>query len=122
MTVTELAPDEQLSPELVLVLPHELRARVLASLDPPVWPAPRKHVPAAPPSPRLRVVEPPPVLAPEPPPPPRRSVPEVPPVVEVPFVRALGGHAAARLAQLVAIFVVVTVVTLAMSLVAHAVR
>ena len=69
-----LAPDEPLSPELVLILPPALRAQALAALGPPVWPASR---------PRLR---------------------EAPSPVVVPFHRS------------------VTLVTLAMSLVAHAFR
>lgn len=35
MYLSLLAPDEPLSPELVLVLPPELRAQVLARLPPP---------------------------------------------------------------------------------------
>jgi hypothetical protein len=120
MAVPEIAFDEPLSPELVLVLPPEDRARVLESLELPVWPAPRQPIPE--PRPVLRVIEPPPALAPEPPPPPRQSVLETPPVIEVPFLRTLGGLAATRVAQLLVIFVVVTVVTLAMSIVAHAIR
>ena len=37
MTVPAFAADEVLSPELVLVLPPELRAQVLARLPAPVW-------------------------------------------------------------------------------------
>ena len=37
MNLAPLAPDEPLSPELVLVLPPELRAQVLASLPAPPW-------------------------------------------------------------------------------------
>src|SRR5438874_2418447 len=47
MDFDQLQPDEPLSPELVLVLPPELRAQALASLGPPDW---------AKPKPRLRVV------------------------------------------------------------------
>ncbi|HEU5477025.1 MAG TPA: hypothetical protein VFU64_04250 [Gaiellaceae bacterium] len=90
--ISHLAPDEPLSPELVLVLPPELRAQALAALGPPVWPAPR-----------LRVVQ-----APAPP--------------AEPFARSLSVLVAARVAQLGLIFAAVTIVTLAMSLVAHAVR
>ena len=48
MRIPPLAPDEPLSPELVLVLPPELRAQVLARLLVPVWPAPRSRVLAPP--------------------------------------------------------------------------
>ena len=94
----QLAPDEPLSPELVLVLPAELRARVLASLGPPVWPAAR-----------ARVLPSPPVL-------------EAPPAVDKPLARHVGALVGARFAQLALIFAIVTFATLAMSLVAHAVR
>lgn len=87
-----LLPDEPLSPELVLVLPPELRAQALARLGAPVWPAPRP-----------------------------RAV-EVAPAVDEPLARALGGVLATRVAQLGLIFAAVTIVTLAMSVVAHAVR
>lgn len=90
--VPELAPDEPLSPELVLVLPPELRARVLACLPVPVWPEPR------------RVVQPPASTTAE------------------PFGRSLGRMLVARVAQLAAIFLVVTLLTLALALVAHAMR
>lgn len=96
MTVHQLPTDDSLSPELVLVLPPEQRAQAIARLGPPVWPAPR---------PRLRVA----------------PVQEPTPVVE-PLARALGVAAGGRLVQLVAIFVAVTLVTLAMSLVAQAFR
>jgi len=92
MNITQLPLDEPLSPELVLVLPPDLRAQALALLGPPVWPAPR-----------LRVVE-----APAP--------------LDEPFGRSLGGLLAARVVHLGVIFVAVTLVTLAMSVVAHAVR
>ena len=95
----ELALDEPLSPELVLVLPAELRAQAIARLGPPAWPAPR---------PRL-VVAPPPVV-------------ESPPVVEESFARHLGALVAARFAQLALIFIFVTIVTLVLSLVANAFR
>jgi hypothetical protein len=103
----ELALDEPLSPELVLVLPAELRAQAIARLGPPVWPAPR---------PRL-VVAPPP--APEVPPAP---VVELPSGVEESFARHLGALVAARFAQLALIFIFVTIVTLVLSLVANAFR
>lgn len=92
MTVHRLAPDEPLSPELVLVLSPELRAQALASLGTPVWPTPR------------------------------RRVSERPAAVREPFARSLGVVLAARFAQLGLIFVAVTILTLAMSVVAHAVR
>jgi hypothetical protein len=90
--VSQLAPDEPLSPELVLVLPPELRAQVLASLGPPTWPLPRLRS-AAPPTP-----------------------------VREPFARSLGMLVVARTAQLGLIFATVTILILAMSLVAHAFR
>lgn len=90
--VPHLSPDEPLSPELVLVLPAELRSQALARLGPPIRFAPSPRLHAAP-----------------------------PPVAE-PFARAVGTMVAARFAQLGLIFVFVTIVTLAMSLVAHAVR
>jgi len=93
-----LAPDEPLSPELVLVLPPELRRQVLASLGPPVWPPPRP-----------RPLPPPPVL-------------EAPPAVDEPLARHVGALLGARFAQLALIFALVTLATLAMSLVAHAIR
>jgi hypothetical protein len=93
VTIPQLAPDEPLSPDLVLVLPPELRAQAVASLGPPVWPAPRP-----------RVLERPAPTAPE------------------PLARSLAGVFAARVGQLALIFVVVTILTLAMSVVAHAIR
>lgn len=87
-----LSPDEPLSPELVLVLPAELRSQALARLGAPVRPTPL---------PRVR---------------------DAPPAVDEPLARALGGMLAARVAQLGLVFVAVTIVTLAMSVVAHAVR
>jgi len=86
-----LAPGEPLSPELVLVLPPELRAQVLARLPTPVWPPPR---------PRVLAVSP----------------------VNEPVARTLGRIVVLRAAQLTQIFVAVTILTLAMSLVARAVR
>jgi hypothetical protein len=90
--VPYLALDEPLSPELVLVLPPELRARVLAGLGPPVWPTPRPLVRAA-------------------------STP-----IDEPVVRSLGAVVVARAVQLGLIFVAVTILTVALSLVAEAVR
>jgi hypothetical protein len=91
MSIPQLEPDEPLSPELVLVLPPALRAQALATLGPPVWPAPRP-----------RVVERP------------RAVDER--TDDESFVRFL----TARVVQLAAIFLLATIATLAMSLVAHA--
>jgi hypothetical protein len=92
VTISQLAPDEPLSPELVLVLPPELRAQALAALGPPVWPTPR-----------LRVYVP---IAP----------------VEEPVGHALGRLLATRVVSLALIFVAVTVLTLALSTVAHALK
>ncbi len=121
MNVDPLSPDEPLSPETVLVLPAELRAQAIALLGPPSWPAPR---PAPPPR-----VQP----TPYPAPPPRvRQTPRpaprpAPPPAEVAypdqsFVRSLGAAVGGRVIQLALIFAAVTIVTLAMSLVAQAVR
>lgn len=90
MKVQQLAADEPLSPELVLVLPPELRAQALARLGPPVRPTPR-------PRPLER------------PTPPADS-----------FARSVGAAVLARVVPLALIFVMVTLVTLAMSLVAQA--
>ena len=92
MNVLPLAPDEPLSPELVLVLPPELRAQVLAALPLPVWPAPRPRAVA------------------------------VSPVADHPAELPLHRFLAARAAQLALIFVVITIATLALSVVAHAIR
>jgi hypothetical protein len=94
LTTSHPAHGEPLSPELVLVLPPEERAEALAALGPPVWPLPRLRVVARP-----RPVEPPP-----------RPAPSIKRLV------------AARLASLGVIFVAATVITLALSLVAHAIR
>jgi hypothetical protein len=90
--VPQLAPDEPLSPELVLVLPAELRAQVLAGLDLPARPKPR----------------PAPLPAPAP--------------VAEPIGRGVAKLVAARFAQLAVIFIAVTILTLALSLVAQAFR
>jgi hypothetical protein len=92
VNVDRIAPDEPLSPELVLVLPSELRAQVLASLGPPLRPLPRPRISA-------------------PAPPPRDSL-----------ARSLGTLVLARAVQLGVIFAAVTTLTLAMALVAHAFR
>lgn len=106
-----LAPEEPLSPELVLVLPPELRARAIAALGEPVWPTPRprRAERAAP----LRLVAPParrPLFA------------EVPAPPEESWARSFGTLVAARLVQLGLIFVVVTIATLVLTLVAQAFR
>jgi hypothetical protein len=92
LNVRQFALDEPLSPELVLVLPPEIRAQVLASLGPPRWPTPRS-----------------------------RDIPPAAPARE-PFARSLGMLVVARSVQLGVIFATVTILTLAMSLVAHAFR
>jgi hypothetical protein len=92
MNVHQLAPHE-LSPEVVLVLPPELRAKVLAALPAPVWPTPRRRAAEAP---AVATVE--------------------------PYERSLGAVVVSRVVQLGLIFVAVTVVILAMSLVASAMR
>ena len=92
MTVSLLAPDERLSPELVLVLPPELRAQVLARLPAPVWPPPRLPV--------LTLATP----------------------VDDPVARTLGRIVVSRATQLAQIFAALTILTLALSVVAHAVR
>jgi hypothetical protein len=94
VTNSSLSPDEPLSPELVLVLPPEERAQVLAALGPPVRPRPP-----------LRVVA--------------RPLPV--PVEERP-APSLTRLVAARLVSLGVIFIVATIATLALSLVAHALR
>lgn len=92
VNVPQLAPDEPLSPELVLVLSPELRAQALARLGPAVWPAPQPRIAAA-----------------------------SPPVAE-PLAPSLGAMLVARVGQLALVFVVVTILVLAMSLVANAMR
>jgi hypothetical protein len=87
-----LAPDEPLSPELVLVFSPELRAQALAYLPAPVWARPR----------------------------PRRLDASTP--VEEPFSQSLGGVLLVRVTQLALVFAAVTILTLAMSLVANAMR
>lgn len=94
VTDPSLPPDEPLSPELVLVLPPEERAQVLAALGPPVRPRPSLRV----------VARPLPVPVAEPPAP------------------SLSRLVAARLVSLGVIFILATVTTLALSLVAHALR
>ena len=94
MNTSQLAPDEPLSPELVLVLSPELRAQALARLGPPTWPASRR-----------RAVEVPAIVAHE-----ESNAP------------SLGVMLVARVGQLALVFVAVTILVLAMSLVANAMR
>ena len=93
MDIRQLSPDEPLSPELVLVLSPELRAQALARLGAPVWPTPRP-----------------------------RAVKAPAPAVAEPLAPSLGALLVARVGQLALIFVLVTVLILAMSLVANAMR
>jgi hypothetical protein len=93
VNIHQLAPDEQLSPELVLVFSPELRAQALSRLPPPVWPKPRPRVDEAP----------------------------APSTIE-PFAQSLGAVVVARVTQLALVFAAVTILTLAMSLVANAMR
>jgi hypothetical protein len=90
--VDQLAPEEPLSPELVLVLPPELRAEALARLPPPVWPQPR---------PSAAAVQPP---------------------TQESLTRIFGTALLARVVQLVVIFLAVTALILVMAAVANAVR
>jgi hypothetical protein len=91
--IRQLSTDEPLSPELVLVLSPELRAQALARLGAPVWPRPRP-----------------------------RAVEAPAPAVAAPLAPSLGAMLVARIGQLALIFVVVTILILAMSLVANAMR
>jgi hypothetical protein len=93
VNIHQLAPDEPLSPELVLVFSPELRAQVLARLGGPVWPTS-----------------------------PRRAVETPIPVLEEPLAPSLGAMLVSRVVQLALVFVAVTIVILAMSLVANAMR
>jgi hypothetical protein len=94
VNIDQLASDETLSPELVLVLPPELRAQALARLGPPRWPTPR-----------------------------RRAVVEASaPAVFEPLAPSLGALLVARVGQLALIFIAVTILVLTMSLVANAMR
>jgi hypothetical protein len=94
LNIHQLAPDEPLSPELVLVLSPELRAQALARLPAPVWLKPRRQA----------------VEAPE------------AAVHQQPIAPSLRAMLVARLGQLALIFVAVTIFILAMSLVANAMR
>ena len=92
MTVDQLAPDEALSPELVLVLSPALRAQAVARLGAPVWPTPRRRVSAL----------------------------ETP--AADPFERSLGQILVVRVVQLGVIFVALTALTVAMAVAAQALR
>jgi len=93
VNVSQLAPDEPLSPELVLVFSPELRAQALAYLPAPVWATPRPR--------RIEVAA---------------------TAIDEPFAQSLGGMLVARVTQLALVFAAVTILTLAMSLVANAMR
>lgn len=95
MNIHQLAPDEPLSPELVLVFPPELRDQALARLGPPV-----RH------SPPRRAVEAPAAVA----------------AVAEPRTPSVGALLIARVGQLALIFVAVTLLTLVLSVVAQAMR
>jgi hypothetical protein len=86
-----LALGEQLSPELVLVLPPELRAQVLAHLPNPAWSPPRE---------RFRTES----------------------ADDDAVARNLGRVLVSRAVHLAGVFAAITILTLAMSLVAQAVR
>ena len=101
MIAQELAHDEPLSPELVLVLPPELRAQALARLGPPVWPAPRPRTAEA--------------AAPA-----RQPAASSP--IREPLARSIATLVLARAVQLGVIFIFVTILILTMSLVAQAFR
>jgi hypothetical protein len=92
VNIDQLAPEEPLSPELVLVLPPELRATALQRLPSPVWskPPPPARAPAA--------------------------------AAEDWLARDLAAVLLPRLTQLVLIFVAVTALTLLLSAVADAIR
>jgi hypothetical protein len=93
VTIPQLALDEPLSPELVLVLPPELRAQVLTGL--------REPVPLVPP--------------------PREPEVAAPDDGE-PFEQSLGRLLASRMVMLGLIFTALTLVIVALALVARAVR
>lgn len=90
--IDQLEPGEPLSPELVLVLPPQLRANALARLGPPEWAEPRPSVHAATP-------------------PAKNSL-----------TQTLGAVLLPRVAQLMLTFVVVAALTLILAAVANAVR
>ena len=105
MTVDHLAPEEPLSPELVLVLPPELRAEALTRLPHPVWRAAQPRVEAAP---AWRKAQPP--------------VAAAPPRTRDSMTPILATFLVARVAQLVLLFVSVTILILMLAAVANAVR
>lgn len=107
LNAPQLVPGEPLSPELVLVLPAELRARVLAELGPAVWPGPALRPPAASAAPAVARAAP---------------APATTILYKEPFRRSFGGMLVARVAQLAVIFVTVTILVLGMALVANAMR
>jgi hypothetical protein len=110
VTVDQLASDEPLSPELVLVLPPELRAQALATLGPPVWQTPTwRAIP--PPLSTLQTLEP---LA--------QAAAPVPASITEDSAPSLPRMIVARVVQLAVVFVAVTALTLAMSVVARAVH
>lgn len=91
MTFPQLAPEEPLSPELVLVLPPELRAEAIAALPyPRVWTLPRRLASA--------------------------------PAVAEPVWPFFAAMIARRALTLAVIFVGMTLVTVALALVAQATR
>ena len=110
MTDPSLSPDEPLSPELVLVLPPEQRAQAIEALGPPVRHLPPLRVVARP-APVGVVARPAPV-----------GVVARPASVDEPAGPSLMRLVAARLVSLGVIFVCATILTLALSLVAHALR
>jgi hypothetical protein len=91
--IHQLAPDEPLSPELVLVFSPELRAQALACLGAPVRPTPRP-----------------------------RAVEAAAPAVAESLAPSLGTILVARVGQLALVFVAVTILVLVMSVVANAMR
>jgi hypothetical protein len=95
----------------VLVLPADLRAAVIASLGPPVWPEPKPKPKPLPVAVEAPVADLPPLRVAEAPAPVRES-----------FLRSVGVVLAARTVQLGVIFVAVAILTLALSLVAQAFR
>lgn len=122
MDIPGLAPEEPLSPELVLVLPAELRARVLAALGDPVWPTPQYRPAEAPAQPPITTASASAAVAVAEPRVRRATRVNPPAYPAAPFARSFAALVGARLVQLVLIFVAVTIFTLAMTLVAQAVR
>jgi hypothetical protein len=102
------AAADALSPELVLILPAAERAEAIASLGPPVWPEPPR-------------VAPPPPAPPAAPAAREEEEPETGDPDES-FWEAVASLVAARLVSLTLLFVIVTVLTLVLSLVASATR